>query len=511
MSAPDERETTAPGAPLELTQPPQPTAEGDAGQRAIRGMFGGDSLYMAVWALQLGAAAVLTPVFTRLLDSEQFGGLAAATAVMQVLCVVAGLGLQTAIQRHYAAKGGPVDAARLLTLSIVVSLGVTAAAYVTAPWWSGYLGFGTYGDAVQLAVLWAGASAVTSSALGLLRSKDRLLAFSCVSLLQSVAAEAASLVFVLTVHPTASAFLLGQLLAQCAAVLLALLLTPPKMLRWQDRGLSRAALVFAVPLVPAVLSEFVLAAADRLMLQSELGQTAVARYQIAYNIGSMPMLLLGILNSVWMPRIFAVDRAEDLAAVLAASRDALYRVLTPVVVGLALGAPLVLRLWAPPAYRPDELLVVNAIVLVGVIPFTGGLAATRALLSAGKTGSIAVASATAAVANVLLNLILIPRLGLAGAAVATLSAYTLLYGLLQLRARVVAPTGRTPRQRMLWLAAAAVVAILASVAPVSIGFLAARATLATGALIWFAWTVRRVSARSPASPAVSGAGGRGRS
>ncbi len=485
-----------------VTQPPPAGPVGDVGDLAVGGMFRRDSLYLLVWGLQLGGAAVLTPVFTRFMSPTEFGGLATANAVMQVLFVVAGLGLQTAIQRHYAAKDGRIDASRLLSLSIVIATTVTLVADSTGRWWSSALGFESYGGALRLAVIWAGVSAITGSALALLRSQDRLLAFSCVSLVQSVVAEAASLVLVTTVHPTATMFVLGQLLAQCVAVTLAVLFTPPRMVRWRDRGLARAALVFAVPLVPAVLSGFILSAADRIILQSELGQTAVARYQIAYTIGDAPMLLLGVLNSVWMPRIFAVEGATDRAAVLAASRDALYRLLTPVVVGLAFGAPLVLQLWAPPAYRPDELLIVNAIVIVCVVPFAAGQAGTRALLSAGRTGTIAGAAALAAATNIALNLILIPHLQLAGSALATLCSYTLLFVVVQLRARIIAPTTATPPRRLVLLAAAAAVAMLAALLPVSTGFLVLRGVLAAAFFVWFLRVLRTLSA-APSGPSTS--------
>jgi O-antigen/teichoic acid export membrane protein len=485
-----------------MSTPPAPgISEGSATEQTVSGMFGRDSAYMLAWGLQVAAAAGLTPVFTRIMRPNEYGGVASANAVMQVLFVVAGIGLQTAIQRHYAAKDGQVDAARLLSLNIVLAFIVTAVVDATGQWWGTALGFASYDGPLRLAVLWAGASAVTASALALLRSQDRLLAFSCVSLVQSVVAESASLVLVLTVRPTATVFLLGQLLAQCAAIVLALSLCPPRLLRWQDRGLARAALVFAIPLVPAMLSEFVLSAADRIILQSQLGQTAVARYQIAYNIGDAPMLLLGVLNTVWMPRIFAIGKGSDLADVLAASRDALYRVLVPVVIGLAAGAPLVLRLWAPADYRPDELLLVNAVVIICVVPLSAGLAATRALLSAGKTGTIAGAAALAACLNVLLNFALIPHLELAGAALATFCSFVLLHVLLQLRARFVAPTRRTSPRRLLLLALTCVIALLASLIPVTAGFVVMRAIVGVAALGWFIWVLRQLSAAKP-SPTI---------
>jgi len=60
-------------------------------------LFGRDSLYMLMWAVQIICAAGLTPITTRVLGLAEFGTVTSANAVMQVLFVFAGLGLQTAV------------------------------------------------------------------------------------------------------------------------------------------------------------------------------------------------------------------------------------------------------------------------------------------------------------------------------------------------------------------------------------------------------------------------------
>jgi O-antigen/teichoic acid export membrane protein len=462
--------------------------------RALRGLFGRDSVYLLVWALQLIVAAAATPVITRLMGPAEFGGVAAANAVMQVLFIVAGLGLRMAIQRWYAGPDGPAAAARLLTLTIVVAALVTAVADLTGPLWSHRLGFDGYGGVLRTAVWWAGVSAVTNASLALLRSRDRLVAFSSVSLIQSVLAEAASLLLVAVVSPTAETFVLGQLLMQVVATVLGLAFAPPGLLRRPDRALVAGALRYALPLVPAVLSTFVLTASDRFVVQAELGPDAVARYQIAYNVGAMPLLLLSVLSNTWMPRIFTLGRPGDRSGVLAAGRDALYRLVVPVVLGLSIGAPLLLRVWAPAAYRPDQLLPVTAVVVVSALPYAAGLAGTRTLLAEGRTGAIAAANGGAAALNVGLNLLLVPRFGLVGAAVATLLAYLVLHLSLSWSARSV-PLPRTPGRLSLQLVAAAVAGVLAGLLPSGGTAFAVRVVLAAACLAWFGYALRRLGRR----------------
>jgi O-antigen/teichoic acid export membrane protein len=281
-------------------------------------------------------------------------------------------------------------------------------------------------------------------------------------------------------------------LAQLAAVALALAVTRPHRLGRHDRGLVLAGLAYALPLVPAELSTFVMSTADRLIVRHELGLTEVGRYQLAYNLGAVPAILITILNIAWMPRIFALAAGRERADVLAASRDALYLLLMPVMIGLSLGMPILLRLWAPAEYRPDTLLLVAAWVIVQVVPYTAALSATRGLLAAGRSGAVAVAAVAGAVANIVLNLLLVPGLHLLGAAVATTGAYVVMHAVLMARSRTVAPTPRPRPARLAALALATAATLLVAELPTGPAFLVARGVLAAATVVWFVAILRQL-------------------
>jgi O-antigen/teichoic acid export membrane protein len=456
-------------------------------------LFGRDSLYMLFSAVQLAAAAALTPAITRLLGPTEFGTVAVTLAVMQVLFVVGGFGLQTAMQREHETAGGGEAAAKLFALTIVLALASSAAFVTTAGLWGGPLGLADEVAALRMAALWAGASVVTHAGLALLRSHDRLAPFVLVSLVQSVVAEVASLGMVAWHGPTAEHFLQGRLVAQALAVALVVVLAPPKVFARHDRALVGAALRFALPLVPAALGNFALGSADRLILQSVAGPDAVARYQVAYNIASMPMLLLWVLTTAWMPRLFSLGREDERAAVLAASRDAVYRALMPVLFGLALGAPILLRLWAPPSYQSEDLLLVTSLVAVSAIPCAAQLSVARTLMTAGRTTAIAVTTLLASAANILLNVVMIPTGGLVGSAVATLVAYTVQWAILEAVARRSSPLPGVDWGLRLRLAGVCVAVLAAAFLPEGPVFLALRVVGLTVAGGLFLNLIRRIN------------------
>jgi O-antigen/teichoic acid export membrane protein len=309
-----------------------------------------------------------------------------------------------------------------------------------------------------------------------------------------------SLVLVLTVRPTALMFILGRLLAQLVALAVALAATRPKMFGARHRGLALAGLAFALPLVPAEIANFVMNTAGRLILRHELGLEEVARYQIANNLGAVPAILITVLNVAWMPRIFALAAGGQRAAVLAASRDALYRLLIPVMIGLSLGMPILLRLWAPPEYRPGGLLLVAACVIVGVVPYTAALSATRGLLAGGHSGTVAAATAASAVVNVVLNLVLVPRFELPGSAAAAFGAYGVLHLILLARSRTVAPVPGPGPARLAKVTLAVAITLLVAYLPASPAFLVLRGLLVVATVGWFLAVLKQLNAMSARGP-----------
>ncbi|GAA3349581.1 hypothetical protein GCM10020358_72270 [Amorphoplanes nipponensis] len=466
-------------------------------------LFGRDSLYMLMWAVQIVSAAVLTPVTTRVLGLSSFGTVTSANAVMQVLFVFAGLGLQTAVQREYSARANPRGARQLVLAAVVVIVAISALAWGTIGLWADALQMTDDGPALRLAVLWAGSSALTTVSLALLRSQDKLAFFSVVGLVQSVVAEALALGLVKFYRPTAEVFLTGQVAAEFLAALLGLALAPPALFRLSDRAVLIRAFAFALPLVPSALSSFVLSTSDRLVIGAALGSEEVARYQVAYNIGSMPMLLLWILHSAWMPRFFAITGDAERRTVLAESRDALYRLLIPILIGFACGAPLVLRVWAPSSYRPDSLLLLLCIVLITAIPSAGQLAATRALTADGRTVVIAFVTILAAALNVALNLLLVPWLALTGSALATLAAYAFLHVALSVAGRGSQKAPPPGRLLQLQLAGVAVFAVLSAGIAETPVVLTVRVAAAVGCVVWFLYELTRIGKMPRPDPAGS--------
>ena len=389
-------------------------------------MFRHDSLYMVASSLQLLAGVVITPLLTRVLGLHQYGIFAADLALLYVLYYTSNLGLNIGIQRLFSQPDGDRKSRNLLATALVLVSVITAIVYASGPLWSPRLGFGDFPLSTRLTVVWSGLFAMTWICLAILRCNEKLAVFATVCLLQSVVGVGVGTVVAHVGNHLATDVLWCTVSAQVVAVVISLVTITPRWRGIVDMRTLFSTLRFSIPIIPLQISTFILSASDRIIVLRDLGADATGRYQVAYTLGAVGVSMLTFLNLAWLPRIFAITDPGARSAVLAASRDGLYRLLIPVTLGIALGGPLVLHIWAPHSFRTDSLVPVVALVVASTIPVCAAFVHSRLLLSEGRSVTVALVTLTAAALNVALNLALVPRMGINGSALATLVSYALL-------------------------------------------------------------------------------------
>ena len=449
----------------------------------VSGLFGRDMIYLGFWAMQIVMAAALTPATTRLMPKSAFGQAAAAVAVMQLLTCLFSFSLYTAVQRAYAQEDGEAHARHLVSLAISLALLTGAIAYGTGRWWSPLFGLGPFPAPIRYAVLWAVMCAITAPALGLLRSRDQLRGFVAASFAQSIFAQALALGLVVFVAATASSYMLGQLLGEVVTVVIALSIARPQLPRRVHLPVLTDALRFSTALVPAAIAAFLFDASDRIVIHGDLGASAVSRYAVARNIGGFAFVLLTLVSYVWMPRLFAMKNAVARRNVLSTSRDGLHVLAVTFALALAAASPLLLFLWAPPSYHPKTLLLVTALVAACALPVADSMIYEQVLILGNRTRVVAIGAVTVALLNLLLNLLLVPVLGIEGSA--GITCFCLVLGAVGWR-WIAGAAGPTTRMRPLLLAVIGMAACIASAAVPSDGiWLVLRAVVTVAAVLVF--------------------------
>ena len=180
-------------------------------------------------------------------------------------------------------------------------------------------------------------------------------------------------------------------------------------------------LKYGVPLIPSEIAIWVILFADRYFLIHYSSMSDVGLYAVGSRIASLVIFVTGAFRMAWAPFGFAVAKQKD-------ARQFYAKVLTYYLMGLSLlcvfcslFAREILMVLTRPAYYGGSKVVGSltfSAVGYGVIPITAiGLALTK------KTQFNGLAFGVAAIANVVLNFILVPKFSIMGASLATVISF----------------------------------------------------------------------------------------
>ncbi|MBN9099312.1 MULTISPECIES: oligosaccharide flippase family protein [unclassified Pseudonocardia] len=485
--------------PTDLDTVVLPVVAGGGGS-AMSGLFGRGLLYAIVPALQLLSATLVSPVLAHLLGPSEFGDLATAIAVHQLLVVLAVIGLDQALVQQRAEDGDDHTARGLVMVGAVLSGAVMVAVFLTGPLWSPLLGFGGGFTGVVVAmVLWTLPAATNQMIMGLLMSQDRFPRFAVISMLSAVGGQVVGIgLVVVSGSDSAAVYAWGTVISQYLALLIGIGYVRPALRGLVDTAAIGRAVRLGVPLMITVLFAFVLNAGDRVLIQRILGAEETGRYQVAYTVGYVVVLLIGYTTQAWTPRISAISDVRERCGVIAQSRDELYKLLVPVILGITLASPVLLRIVAPASFDPETLLVVVYLVALAAFPVAASNGTGRLLVTQRRGKPLALCAFAAAAVNIALNVVLLPVMGIAGAALATAIAF----GLEALLLRRVVPRlphlDRTPPVLLITVVAACAVAGASCALPQTLWWNVARFAIA---LACFPWLLVRLRASRQAAAA----------
>ena len=395
-----------------------------AGDTSARGLAGDTALLFLARTGAMGllfAAGVLT---ARLLDPAARGEYGLLTSTVATLAVVANLGFPESLIYFY--NRGEADERRVATsvlgFSGLVALLCGAIGLIAVPWLATHY-FPSGGTSLAWLAIASGAVAVLHrNGLAALFARHRFAQASAAILAQPLLFAAALIAFFF-VGTDLRAVALGFALTWLAAAAWVALPLVPKL---QPGSLSsgyvrRVASFSGRSYGNAVATQLNYRLDIFLVGYLVADLEIVAFYHIATTLSALLWLFPDAIAQALYPRLAALeDERERSRQTIQSLRHAL---LTSGLAagGLALVAPVVVPALFGATYQP----AVRALhlLLPGVVAMCVAKVLVRFLFSRNAHGSAAVASALGAVSNVVLNLVLVPRYGLDGAALAATGSY----------------------------------------------------------------------------------------
>ncbi len=365
---------------------------------------------------------VTIPVYTRALGAADYGVLSLVGGLVSVLGVFGGLGLSSAVQRDFFALRGR-NRRLLVSTGFWAVLGLSCAlavfgALLSQPIAWFLTGSGAVGGVVALAVLAIPGQQGTAYCQDTIRIDFRPWRFIALTFGYQAFQVALSVAFVVVFHLGVAGIFLGMVIAGLLATAVGAWAIHDHLTARFSPRLFRRSATYSVPLVLGGLAFPVFLLVDRLLVGWIAGEADVGRLAVATSIAQVMALLSGAFGKAWNPMAWRL-RHENAAyrEIFAETLVYLMALFGLAAVTVSAFAPEIVRLLATPAFAAAAL-AVPPLTLYMVFNASVQITASGISIS-GHTRWLTLLFWMSVTANGILDLILIPRFGILGAAVAT--------------------------------------------------------------------------------------------
>ena len=193
-----------------------------------------------------------------------------------------------------------------------------------------------------------------------------------------------------------------------------------------DPVLRWSMLRYSIPLMPTMIMWWIINVSDGFMVTAYLGSEANGLYGVAYKFPNLATVVVGIFSQAW--RMSAIT--ERNSRTVSNFYSNIFSMMQTVMFLASAGIMLILRPLIMPffvdASFSDAFFYVP--ILLGAVVFQSFSNFLASIYEASqKTTHSLISSSIGAGANIVLNLILIPAIGIAGAAIATLVSYIIVF------------------------------------------------------------------------------------
>lgn len=374
-----------------------------------------------------GIGFITSPIFSRLLSTTNYGIITIYSTWLGVFSVF--YGLQTVSTLGNARSEYPLDdqakyQSSILSLSIFSSLFFSIITIALLGPIS--IAFKLRRELIVLLLI----QATGSTMVDFLQSKFTMEFDAAKSMLLSIVTVllnvSVSIVLVLALPEETNYF--GRAIGQCTAYFIVGLASAVYIFRRDhttfNREYWRFCLPLSLPLILHSLSGMILNSCDKVMLQHMMSEADVGIYGLALGFSSLITALWSAFNNAWLPFFYEYTRTNETDKVISCGKNYL-ELFTALTVGFILLSPDVYHVYASSDYWSGTMLI-PLFVLAFYFLMAYSFAANYEFYYK-KSQLIAIGTISAAAINIVLNYLLIKTYGAFGTAVATASAYLLLF------------------------------------------------------------------------------------
>ena len=386
--------------------------------------------YTAASILSKLIAVALLPLYTRYLTPADYGNAEVMFAAVVSISIVVRLGLIEAVLRFYYKDDedpGRVVASSFAGLFWLATIGALLALPFAKPISEALLDKPA-ADLARISIggLWV--LTMFEYMLTLFRLEERARAYFLTTLANVLAAIALTVVLVVGAGEGARGLLLGSYATGAVTVGVLIAAQWRRLSLRLDRGLLRRLLRFGLPTMPAEVSLYLLNFVDRVIILRSAGAAEAGLYSLAVKFAQAVNVLVRGFQLAWPPLAYSIRDDDDARRAYATIVSLFVAACAFVVTGMWLFSRWFARALTTPEFYGSYKAV--GLISVAVTLYALYLVMVVILGRTGRTEFNFPAALGALVTNVVLNLLLVPPLGIVGAGLALVASYLVVVALM---------------------------------------------------------------------------------
>ncbi len=386
--------------------------------------------YTAASIISKLLAVALLPLYTRYLTPSDYGAAEVMFSAVVALSIVIRLGVIEALLRFYYKEGEVPE--RVVSTSFATLFWAGLIATVLLFPFAGPLSGLLLGESdpqlARIAIPGLFVLTLSEYLLTIFRLDERARAFFAVTMLSVLVTIPVTVVLVVPLEMGAEGLLLGSYGTGLAVVIGLIAYNRRRLALRPDRPLLRRMLKFGLPTMPAELTLYSMSFIDRILIARMLGLAEAGLYSLAIKVSQGIAVFVRGFQLAFPPLAYSIQDDEEARRTYSAVVTWFVAVTSIMVVFLWLVAPWIVRVFAAPEF--SEAAEVVGPVSAGAALYALYMVLLVVLGRTGRTEYNLPATVAGVVVNIVLNLILLPEVGLIGAGISLIASYLVVVSLM---------------------------------------------------------------------------------
>ena len=361
----------------------------------------------------------LVPLYTNILTTREYGTVDLIYTIGMVLVPLLTLNIGESIMRFALDKDADCD--KIMSTGITILIFGAIIGLLILPIANLFESVSNYSIYIYLYTLTLAFSQIF---LCYLRGKEFLLKYSIGNIIQSLTIAIFNIIFLIGMKKGIEGYLMAYILANVCTGLYGFWAGKVNLVIKKysiDIELSKNMIKYSVVLIPNSFMWWIMNSSDRMMVSAMISVTANGVYAVAYKIPTLLSTITTIFNQAWSYSAIREDESEDKEEY----NNRVYENLVTIVIVVDTGLLMIMKPFLSVYVGKEYYTAWHYVpyLIVGFVFMTlGSFIATSYTVHKDSMGFL-ISGTVGAIINLILNFILIPMMGVSGAAFATCISY----------------------------------------------------------------------------------------